>query len=263
MSKDLSRRQILQTSLGAAALAGLGLAGMAHGTPAAAAPADRPRQEFPDVPGMLGDRRANEFWYQFDEAFLYKKSRELQDAFNAIFAVTGGVGESDLYQVWLHRVGKPDYPHNFTAIMAPVREPLQVVSRLQLAVFDSFYWRHDPRLITAFADFAQGVLYDPRRLAVQEPVHTMNGDPPVGYHVWHVLLRAMMFLGIDRQRWGEMDPRIGFGWAVQTVAHPDEYAVNPPLPHRTVRRLAASWLSRTPERLDIDFQSFPYPPGVG
>ncbi|MFC5099371.1 hypothetical protein [Kibdelosporangium philippinense] len=24
--------------------------------------------DFPPVPGMLGDRRANEFWYRFDEA---------------------------------------------------------------------------------------------------------------------------------------------------------------------------------------------------
>ncbi len=90
----------------------------------------------------------------------------------------------------------------------------------------------------------------------------MDGNPPIGYHVWHVYLRAMMFLDIDWRRWRELDPMIAYAWALQSVAKPDPNKVNLPLPHKTVSRLAAAWLPRTPEQLDVAFQSFPYPPGT-
>lgn len=261
MSTTFSRRCILRTSLAVAAGAGLGQVAAAYDTPAAATSRgdDHPAPSLPDVPGMLGDRRANEFWYQLDEVFLYRPSPEVRDAVMAIFAAGG---ERDLYRMWLDLVTSPAYPGNFIAMMAPVREQLRLVSELELALFDSFYHRHDPRLTRLFADFGQGLLYDPRRLADGQPVHTMDGDPPAAYHFWHVLLRAKMVLGIDRERWREMAPRVGFAWAVQSFARPSNVEANQPLPHDAVRRLAASWLPRTPQRLDADFQSFPYPPGI-
>lgn len=253
MSTNHTRRHLLRAALGVAA-GGLGLAGVPLGTPAAAA--GRPEPPLPDVPGMLGDRRANEFWYQVDEVFLYHPTSQVRDAVRAVFEA----GAPNLYQAWLDLVGSPEYPGNFIALMAPVEESLRLLSRLELDLFDTYYRRHDPRLTQAFADFGQGVLYDPRRLADEQPVHTMDGDPPAAYHFWHVVLRAKMLLGVDAQRWREVAPLVGFAWAVQSVARPSNVTVNPPLPHRTLRRLAAGWLHRTPERLDHDFQSFPYPP---
>jgi hypothetical protein len=277
VSKHLSRRQILQTSLGAAAVAGLGLGGVAQGMPAAATspheplndpvpaahPEPHPEPGFPSVPGMLGDRRENEFWYQFDEAVGYNPTNELIAAYAAIETYLGGNLFSVLWRKWLDMVrAGAEYPANFTSFVTPVAEPLAVISQAQLTVFDAFYRRNDPRLVKLFADFGQGVLYDPRRAAAGAAVHTIDGNPPSAYHVWHVCLRAMMLLGVDRSRWCEFSPLVGFSWVLQSVAKPNQQAVNPPLPRRTVRRLATSWLSRTPERLDIDFQSFPYPPGI-
>jgi hypothetical protein len=257
VSEILSRRQLLRASTGVALAAGLGAAGLANAAPAAAAGTHDP--DLPEVPGMLGDRRANEFWYQFDNVFLYSRSPEIQDAINAIVTYTGAPGEGDLYHAWLTRVTSAGYPGTFATFMAPVADPLRVLSRLQLAVFDKLYHRHDPRLDCAFGDFAQGVLYDPRRLADDAPVHTMDGDPPIGYHLWYVFLRAMMLLDIDAKRWREMAPRVGYAWAVQSVAKPSTTTVNPPLPRQTLHRLGATWLPKSTRRLDVDFQSLPYP----
>ncbi|WP_238014356.1 hypothetical protein KZZ52_32475 [Dactylosporangium sp. AC04546] len=244
----ISRRGAL--GLAATALAGTALGGLWTAPAAAAAPG------LPPVPGMQGDRYLNEFWYQFDEAVGYRPSPELLEANGQISAHVGG----NLFAIlerWLEHVRAPGYPHTFARFLAPVRDPLRVVSRTELGVFDAFFRRHDPRLVSAFAAFAQGLLFDPRRANVELEVHTMDGV--VAYHVWHVYARSMMLLGIDGGRWREIDPLIGFGWAVQSVALPQLRTVNPPLPEGQVRDLAREWLPRTPQRLDAAFQSFPYP----
>ena len=55
------------------------LGGTAHGA------TDRKPRGLPPVPGMLGDRRANELWYQLDEISLYHPSQEVQDAYAVLF----------------------------------------------------------------------------------------------------------------------------------------------------------------------------------
>ncbi|MGI5166687.1 hypothetical protein ACQEU3_20270 [Spirillospora sp. CA-253888] len=265
--KDLDRRRLLRSSAGAAAAAGLGMLGVAAAAPAAArapgtAQAPRPPGAggLPPVPGMSGDRRANELWYRLDEATLYHRTPEVMAAFVAIQNYTAGGAERGLVDAWQRMVKERAYPDNFTEFVTPIEQPLEVLAGAQAAVFDAVYPRGGHRLAAAFADFGQGVLYDPRH----QSVHTMDGRPPRGYHVWHVYLRAMMFLGIDDEsRWREIATFNGFAWAVQTVAKPSEEHVNPPLPRPTVRRLARTWLRRGPERLDLDFQSFPYPAGMG
>jgi hypothetical protein len=209
---------------------------------------------------MLGDRRANEFWYQFDDTMFFSRSQEVDDAYTVIINYLGGDLERPFREKWLELSKLPDYPENFTAFVTPLRQPLTVLSRTQLGVFDAFYRRRDPRLIAAFSYFGQGVLFDPRRADIASEVHTM--DYPEAYQLWHVYLRAMMFLHIDRRRWAEIAPLNGFSWAVFSVARPNQHVVSPPLPRETVLRLAASWLPRSAERLDIDFQSVPYPANI-
>ncbi|MEV0505735.1 hypothetical protein AB0I84_50460, partial [Streptomyces spectabilis] len=180
--RPLGRRQLLRASVGAAALAGLVSTGIAPGR--AATSTDR-TSDLPPVPGMLGDRRANEVWYQLDEVALYQASPALLAAYKAIGLHVGGSIESGFRTVWQEMSKSPRYPGNFQAFMAPIEGPLRVVSGIQLDVFDNLYRPYDPRLVGAFAYFGQGVLYDPRRENVRSPVHTMDSPPgraPVGYH---------------------------------------------------------------------------------
>lgn len=208
---------------------------------------------------MHGDRRANEMWYQFDEVTMYNSSRELTDAYIAIGELFGGDVEHSVLERWQELSKSPEYPHNYTELVAPAKDAFMVLSRAQLGVFDAYYRGQGLALASAFSGFGQGVLFDPRRANVESEVHSMNGSPPKGYHTWHAYMRAMMLLGIDKQRWASVATFNAFAWALQTVAKPNLRAVNPPLPRLTVARLAATWLPRFPEQLDADFQSFPYP----
>jgi hypothetical protein len=245
MGQTIDRRTVLAASL--AGTAAVLLPGVAT--------AD---DELAPVPGMLGDRRANEMWYQFDERAFYHPSQEIIDAYGVIGARVGGdnfvFGFRDR---WLELSALPEYPRNYTAFVAPLKPQLTLLSRLELDSFDRFYAPSGPRFVEAFSFFGQGVLFDPRRADVQDEVHTM-GDFPF-YHGWHAYLRAMMFLNISCDRWARIDPVIAFAWAVQSTAKPSTRVVNPPLPRETIARLAASWLPRSPDRLDHDFRSTPYP----
>ncbi|MFJ3895055.1 hypothetical protein [Streptomyces sp. NPDC090083] len=263
--RSLGRRQLLRASLGATALAGLAMAGAAPARAAAGADVRR-TQELPPVPGMLGDRRANEVWYQLDEVALYHASPELIAAYKAVGQQVGGNIEGGMRGLWQQMSKSPDYPGNYRDFLAPVKEPLQVISDIQLGVFDSLYRPCDPQLVGAFASFGQGVLYDPRRESVHSPVHTMDSlptVPPPGYHTWFAYMRAMMLLDIDRRRWTAFAPLMAYAWALQSVAKPSTQTPSSPLPRETVVRFAASWLPRGPRRLDADFQSYPYPRGIG
>jgi len=250
MAHEIDRRRVLSISAGAVALAGL--AGLGTAVPAAAATEE---SGFPPVPGMLGDRRANEFWFRFDDVTLFHRVPEVTAAFAAIFDKLGGNAFKLLMNTWLEMSKTDGYPGNFTEFVRPIADPLRTLSQVQLGVMDTYYHHDDPRLVTAFASFGQGILFDPRRADFGAEVHTMNGNPPTGYHLWHVFLRSMMFLGIDRHRWARLDPLIAYAWALQSIAKPKQREVNPPLPRETVAALARSWLCRTPERLDVDYHS--------
>jgi hypothetical protein len=263
MSNDLGRRRLMTTTLGTAAALGLGAGGLLTAAPAGAA--ERPSThhghggDFPDVPGMLGDRRANELWYQFDETTLYNVGPELEQAFTDIATALGDKWERAIFDTWMAMAATSDYPNNFIEYVTPVKGPLQVLSKAQLGVFDTFYRPYGRGIVGAFADFAQGVLYDPRR---ERPVHTMNGNPPPGYHIWFIFMRSMTLLDIDRHRWERMAPINAMAWALQAIAKPTQMEVKEPLPRAVVAREAAKWLPRGVRRLDRDFLSYPLPEGM-
>jgi hypothetical protein len=258
-SFDVDRRGLLRGSLVMAALAGTTAVLGSNTAAAALAP---PRTEpLPEVPGMLGDRLGNEFWYRFDQYTAFAPSAELAEAYEVLRSRFERF-ERDIYFAWRDTNAAGTYPAAFLEVVTPIRPQLEVLSRAQLIAFDELYHRHDPRLVTAFIDFGQGVLFDPRLAEHEQEVHTMNGRPPVGYHTWHAFIRAMMLLGIDRGRWRRIAPLNGLAWAVQTVAKPDTRVVSPPLPRETVRQLTRLWLPKSVAQLDEDFLSFPYPVGM-
>ncbi|NEY34057.1 hypothetical protein GTU99_17925 [Streptomyces sp. PRKS01-65] len=205
---------------------------------------------------MLGDRLANEFWYQFDEVTYFRQTPELADAYAALGAHVGGSPLAGVRDAWVRAGQAAGYPETYASFMEPVREPLRVVSRAQAEVFERYYGNRYGPVVRCMAYFAQGVLFDPRRAPVQSEVHTMNGNPPLAYHTWHAYQYASVLLGVDRGLWSMMIPVNGFAWALQLVAQPALRQVNPPLPDSTVARVAASWLPRSIERVDSALLAF-------
>lgn len=254
------RRRVLLGALGLAGAAGLGVTAL--GTPAHGLAGRQDGPDLPDVPGMLGDRLANEFWYQFDEVTYFEAAPQLLEAYAAISEHVGG-SPSGVRSAWVRTGTAAGYPETYASFLEPVREPLRVVSRAQIDVFEKYYGRRPGQILAAMSYFAQGVLFDPRRAPVQSEVHTMDGDPPLAYHTWHAYQYASVLLGIDRRFWTAMIPVNGFAWALQLVAKPDTRTVNPPQPRKTVARVAASWLPRTPAQVDSALLAFHRPGASG
>ncbi|MET8573048.1 hypothetical protein [Streptomyces sp. NPDC004783] len=255
--QDHSRRHALRIALGAVALSGYAAGG------AKAFAADHHGGEFPEVPGMLGDRRANELWYRFNVATLYEQSADVKEAYAQINGHFGGNLPVTLRENWFAMYREPGYPRNYAEFMAPVTRALRILSRVQLEVFDTYYPVRR-RLVDAFSFFGQGTLFDPRE-RVGLRVHTMDarpGEAPTAYHTWYLFMRAMMLLGIDTDRWRRTAPLLAFAWAVQNTALPAMDAVNPPLPADILRGFARTWLPTNPRQLDAAFQSFPAPPAT-
>jgi hypothetical protein len=260
----MSRRRMLGVSLGATAVAGLELLA----APATAASAASPRScpPLPEVPGMRGNRLANEVWYQLDEVGLYSPSAEFIEAFQAVRGVLSaaypGINfEGAMTTAWIVARRGDDYPNSFLSMFEPVRDAMQVMSDVQIGVYNTYYPGNWPGLTRAMIDFGQGILYDPRH-PIGAKVHMMDGDPPPGYHTWHAFNRAFQLLDISPRYWGRFDPLVGLGWALQSTAKPVEDADNAPLPSSVVAGLARQWLKKTPEESDQAFLSYPYPPGI-
>lgn len=272
MSQPIDRRRMLKLSAGAVTLAGAGLAVAA--VPASAAPASataasgtaaparrRDRVVLPDVPGMLGDPYANEFWYQYDEVLWFKATPEIKAAYGQLAAALGKDFEVAIVKAYQDQRKAGTYPDSFIAMVRPLKDALTVISTAQLGVIDTFFPHDRHRMISAFVDFGQGVLYDPRRNPGGR-THIMNGNPPVGFHAWHGFVRAMQFLDIDADRWAEVDPLIALSWAVQSTAKPKTDTVAEPLAPEVLRSLRRTWLHKSPEEIDAAYDSFPYPPGI-
>ena len=256
MSSHVDRRELLRMSVGAAFAAGLTATTLVPAGSASAGP--RPRG-LPPVPGMSGDRKANEFWYVFDDVLYFNQPAELTAAYQAVRAHFADVEEGVAY-FWFAQRNSGAYRANYTAKWAPVRSSLKVIADAQTAIIDQFY-RHDDRgLESAFVDFAQGVLYDPRRPA--SPVHTMDNTPPAGYHIWHAYGRATSLLGIESKRWDRIGRLNGIAWHLQSIAKPSTTTLSEPLDPRVVRDVRRLWWGRGVEQIEEAFESVPYPAGV-
>ncbi|NYT96201.1 hypothetical protein [Salinispora sp. H7-4] len=162
---------------------------------------------------------------------------------------------------WLEQRTSGNYPHDYREAWRPLRPQLQLLSEIQLSMLDTYYRRNFGGLMSAFLDFGQGVLWDPRR---PDPyrVHIMNGDPTPGYHVWHAYIRAMDLLNVDADRWRSIERLVGAAWHVQSLAKPAYNAPNTPLEPIVVADVKRLWLRRSTEEIDEAFESNPYPAGV-
>jgi hypothetical protein len=265
--RSLNRRRVLGVSLGATAAVGSALLlGAPHAAAATATATARPfcpDPVIPVVPGMVGDPRANQLWYELDEVGFFNPSQEFIDAIVAIGTALGNPDvEVGMAQAWRNDRLAGTYPGSFITLMKPLRAQLKVLSDIQAAVYREYYNCDRPGLISAMAGFGQGILFDPRRPA-NSKVHMMNGKPPVGYLAWHAFNRAFALLGIKSAFWNGFDPIVGFGWVLQSTTKPVTDADNnPPLPAATVVKLARQWLRMSPRQLDDAFMSFPYPAGI-
>jgi hypothetical protein len=198
-----------------------------------------------------------DFWFELDDRFLFNVSAEIGQA----YAVIRGPDYVRTRFVERRRGGA--YPGGFVTDVTPLRAGLEVLSREQLALIRRHYPSDDDALRGAYEAFGQGVLFDDRRDPGNK-VHMMDtsgpANPPIGYHRWHTLVRAMVLLGLDAEEWTAIDRFVALAWAIQSEARPTQDTHNPPLGEARLEELRGVWLAKDPAALDRAFDSFPYPP---
>ena len=84
--------------------------------------------------------------------------------------------------------------------------------------------------------------------------------PPVGYHRWRAILRAMTVLGIDAARWQAIGRQVALAWAIQSEARPRQAMHNTPLPPERLATLRTHWLARSDDEIDAAFALGPARP---
>lgn len=259
----MDRRGALRFALGVAGAAAT--ANLIGAAPAAAhSPGRGGDRGLPEVPGLVGDRWANEFWYQYDEMSYYTPSQEMSDAVKAITTPFGGFTKT--YDAWVETRKSGRYPRSWVELVKPNKAAFEVLSREQLKVYDKFYGRDQRGLLFAFQEYGQGTLFDPRR-PVGQKVHMMNYTPPEpthAYHRWHPFLASFALLGIEGRWWTNVNRLVGVAWELQSLALPiTDKADNPHLPQRTVRHITKKWLGRDRYELDLAFDNSPFPKDLG
>jgi hypothetical protein len=85
--------------------------------------------------------------------------------------------------------------------------------------------------------------------------------PPVGYHRWRGILRAMTVLGIAG-RWQAIGRQVALAWAIQSEARPRQAMHNTPLPPERLATPRTHWLARSDDEIDAAVASGPRPASV-
>jgi hypothetical protein len=205
------------------------------------------------------DQVASDFWFAFDNRFLFQPPPEVIAAYTVIRGVDFARNRFNATR------SAGTYPAAFITDVTPLQPGLQTLSTEQLAVIDQHLAGDVDRLQRAFEHFGHGDLFDDRRPPGLK-VHMMDSsgpaNPPVGYHRWHAIIRAMTVLGIDADRWNAIDRLAGLAWAIHAEAQPMQDTMNPRLPEQRLAALRAHWLALDPDELDEAFSDFPFPAPV-
>ncbi|HKV11999.1 MAG TPA: hypothetical protein VJ725_27895 [Thermoanaerobaculia bacterium] len=200
-----------------------------------------------------------DFWFEYDNTFLLDVPQDVAQA----YASLGGSSFLDKPRTFLKlRRTQGTYPQRFIQDMTPLRDGLLRLADRQLQLIDAHF--PDPAdLQLAFEEFAQGILWDDRRVDDGIPLHMMDGVAAslVGYHRWNGIIRATILLGADEGRWLTINRFVALACAIQTLLRPAQNSPdNPPIEPGVLQALREKWLPMNADQLDAEFGRLPIVP---
>jgi hypothetical protein len=209
----------------------------------------------------MADRRqqGREFWYDFDNQTLWRRTPEMDAAITAAYGAFGGSLDS-LAQLFALSFRQPNHPTPFTTAIQAGKQGFLDLAEAQHKIMTKHFGSDAGALRDALIDFGQGVLFDnrpPRQ--VTHFVHMMDGTPAdfVGYHRWHASIRAAMFFGADAAFYEALCHNIALAWAIQTEANPTiDGQSNPGLPADRLQVLSDFWGNLDLATIDRAFVTF-------
>jgi hypothetical protein len=211
-------------------------------------------EDVPEYTRQMG----NDFWFDFDNATLWHRTPEIAGAIQRAYANVGGLDA--LADIFDASFATKDHPSLFVKAITPGKDGFVDLAKAQQKIITAHFGNDGELLQSAFQDFGQGILYDPRRAKLtQHIIHMMDGTPDtwVGYRRWHAFCRAAMLSGADQGFWLQLLRLIAVAWGIQTEADPViDKPDNPSLDPKRLKVLSDFWLSADLNLLDRAFVQF-------
>ena len=168
---------------------------------------------------------AMDFWYNYDNFFLWKANDLVKQQIGNLFAK----GETYLYSQFENSIKSSTFPAAYITAATPYTEELNHLFKEQDVLLTKHFGTSEINQQQAFEEFGQGILYDTRReTAFYDfwPIHSMDanyekGQPPIGYYTWYSFLRAYTLLnGITDGKWLNLARHIALSAAIQEFMKP-------------------------------------------
>jgi hypothetical protein len=195
----------------------------------------------------------NNFWYEFDNFFLWDERKDVLTARGSVF---------ELNRIRKDHIINGTYPNDY---IIEVRQDKQRVDSImflaqkQIEIINKVFGDDIDSQQRAFEDFGQGILFDDRSpRPVSNRVHMMD-EGQFGFYSWHNFVRTAVLLDHEPERWLSVDRHIGLACAVDSEQRPRQSTSNginpnnPEISSETLDKLRSFWLPLDFEGLDVEF----------
>ncbi len=204
-----------------------------------------------------------DFWYKFDNFFLFKATQEIRDALGKIKPY-GHLLNTFYYHQQHNTISSGGYKKDLEN--EEMREDIKTIAEHQLRIIDESFQNNPDIETKAFELFGQGLLFDnkldsnglPRRPRGTK-IHMMDSDI-TGFVAWHAFVRAAVVLEVTGtvDRWLKFDRQIALAAAIlsslfnegkrpQQTDNPNQ---NQPLNESIILQLKNYWMSKSFEEID-------------
>jgi len=190
------------------------------------------------------------FWYEFDNFFLWDERQDVLDAFGNI---------SDLDRICKEHKINGTYPIDFINEVKQDDQRIKSIiflAQKQLDIIVKNFGSDIKSEQRAFEDFGQGILYDDRQpRPVNNRIHMMD-EGQFGFYRWHTFVRTAVLLDYKPGRWLDVDRHIGLACAIHSKQQPRQSVNdgknpnNPKIHPIILDKLRSFWLPLYFEGLD-------------
>lgn len=208
-------------------------------------------------------QQANDFWYEFDDYFLFHANNEVRDAVIKIDPY------GRLLTLFRHHQSMGTLNTNFKIDLENlgIKDQIKMIAADILRIIDKYFNNNKDSERLCFELFAQGLLFDtgldsnglPRR-PPGTWIHMMDSEV-TGFVAWYGFIRAVISLGLrdtNIDSWLRISRNIALAAAILTTLtkqgrkprQTNDPNLNQPLDENSLNSLRNFWLNQNLDQID-------------
>ena len=208
-------------------------------------------------------QQANDFWYEFDDYFLFQANNDVRDAIDKIEPY------GRLLNLFYYHQSMGTLNTNFKIDLENlgIKDQIKMLANNILQIIDKYFNDNPNSERISFELFAQGILFDtglnsnglPRRVPGAW-IHMMDSEV-TGFVAWYGFIRAVIALGLAEtniDRWLRISRNIALAAAILTTLtkqgrrprQTNNPNLNQPLDENSLNSLRNYWLNQNLDQID-------------